>query len=76
MSVTAIRPFSVETPEADLDGLRHRIAETRWPHPELVGDRSQGVQSATIQRLADYWTSEYNWRACEAKLNALPQYQT
>ena len=71
-----IRPFAVETPEADLEALRHRLAETRWPHPELVNDRSQGVQSATIQRLADYWASDYDWRTCESKLNALPQFKT
>ena len=71
-----IRPFSIQTPESDLEALRDRIAETRWPHRELVDDRSQGVQSATIQRLADYWASEYDWRQCEARLNALPQFKT
>jgi pimeloyl-ACP methyl ester carboxylesterase len=71
-----IRPFRVETPEADLEALRSRIAATRWPHKELVEDRSQGVQSATIHRLADYWASDYDWRQCESRLNALPQYMT
>ena len=71
-----IRPFTVDISEAELGDLRHRIGETRWPHRELVDDRSQGVQSATIQNLADYWVSEYDWRRCEAKLNALPQFKT
>ncbi len=82
MSVTTearpagIRPFRVETPEAELEALRDRIGATRWPHKELVEDRSQGVQSAAIRRLADYWVSEYDWRDCEARLNALPQFKT
>jgi pimeloyl-ACP methyl ester carboxylesterase len=73
---TAIRPFTVEIPEADLEDLRGRIAATRWPTKELVPDRSQGVQLATLQALARYWTSEYDWRRCEARLNALPQFTT
>ena len=72
----AIRPFDVDIPEEDLDDLRRRIAATRWPSKELVADRSQGVQLATIQELARYWTSDYDWRKCEAKLNALPQFTT
>ena len=82
MSVTAeqgargIHPFTVDIPESELHDLRHRIGETRWPNKELVGDRSQGVQSATIHKLADYWASDYDWRTCEAKLNALPQFKT
>jgi pimeloyl-ACP methyl ester carboxylesterase len=71
-----IRPFTIETPEADLDDLRARIAATRWPTKELVDDRSQGVQLATMRELARYWTTEYDWRACEARLNALPQFTT
>jgi Epoxide hydrolase N terminus len=71
-----IRPFHVDVPEEVLDDLRRRIGSTRWPHRELVADRSQGVQLATIQQLARYWTSEYDWRACEARLNALPQFET
>jgi hypothetical protein len=71
-----IRPFHVDVPEEVLDDLRRRIGATRWPHRELVADRSQGVQLATIQQLARYWTSEYDWRACEARLNALPQFET
>ncbi len=75
-SPDAIRPFTFETPDADLQALRDRIEVTRWPHRELVEDRSQGVQSATIHKLADYWASDYDWRRCEAKLNALPQFKT
>src|SRR6516162_2043696 len=71
-----IRPFTVETPEAELEGLRHRIAETRWPNKELVADRSQGVQLDTIHRLADYWANDYDWRTCETKLNGLLQFKT
>jgi len=73
---TAIRPFTIETPEAELKALRARIAATRWPTKELVGDRSQGVQLATLRELARYWTTEYNWRKCEARLNALAQFTT
>jgi pimeloyl-ACP methyl ester carboxylesterase len=72
----AIRPFTVEISEEDLDDLRHRIAATRWPHGELVEDRSQGVQLATIQKLMRYWATEHDWRKCESKLNALPQFKT
>jgi pimeloyl-ACP methyl ester carboxylesterase len=71
-----IRPFRIETPDAELEALRGRIAATRWPNKELVDDRSQGVQSATIHKLADYWASDYDWRQCESKLNALPQFRT
>jgi pimeloyl-ACP methyl ester carboxylesterase len=74
---TTIRPFPpLNFPDADLADLRRRIAATRWPSRELVGDRSQGVQLATLQELARYWTTEYDWRACEARLNALPQFIT
>ena len=72
----AIRPFSIEVPQEDLDELRRRITATRWPSKELVDDRSQGVQLATIQALSRYWTMDYDWRACEARLNALPQFTT
>jgi pimeloyl-ACP methyl ester carboxylesterase len=72
----AIRPFSIEVPQEDLDELRRRITATRWPSKELVDDRSQGVQLATIQELARYWTMDYDWRKCETKLNALPQFTT
>ncbi|RPH56560.1 MAG: epoxide hydrolase, partial [Acidobacteria bacterium] len=73
---TALRPFQVEFPEAELTELRRRISATRWPSKELVADRTQGVQLATLQALARYWTTEYNWRKCEARLNALPQFTT
>jgi pimeloyl-ACP methyl ester carboxylesterase len=73
---TAIRPFHVEVAEEQLDELRRRIAATRWPSRELVDDRSQGVQLATMKELARYWTTDYDWRACEARLNALPQFTT
>jgi hypothetical protein len=72
----AIRPFTFHTPQAQLDELRRRIAATRWPTKELVEDRSQGVQLATLRELARYWTTEYDWRTCEARLNALPQFTT
>jgi pimeloyl-ACP methyl ester carboxylesterase len=75
-TATAVRPFTVSFPEEALADLRRRIAATRWPTMELVGDRSQGVQLATIQALARYWTSDYDWRKCETKLNALPQFNT
>jgi pimeloyl-ACP methyl ester carboxylesterase len=71
-----IRPFQVDVPEASLDDLRGRIEATRWPSMELVDDRSQGVQLATMEALARFWRTEYDWRACEAKLNALPQFIT
>jgi pimeloyl-ACP methyl ester carboxylesterase len=73
---TDVRPYQVEIPEAELAELRRRIDATRWPSQELVADRSQGVQLATLQALARYWTSEYDWRRCEARLNALPQFTT
>jgi pimeloyl-ACP methyl ester carboxylesterase len=73
---TAIRPFTVEIPQADLDELRVRIAATRWPERETVDDDSQGVPLATMQKLARHWATEYDWRRCEAELNALPQFLT
>jgi pimeloyl-ACP methyl ester carboxylesterase len=75
-AATAIRPFTIETPEADLEALRARIRATRWPTKELVEDRSQGVQLATLRELARYWSTEYDWRKCEARLSALPQFTT
>ena len=75
-TTTEIRSFQIEIPEEQIDDLRRRIAATRWPTKELVADRSQGVQLATLQELARYWTSEYDWRKCEARLNALPQFTT
>jgi pimeloyl-ACP methyl ester carboxylesterase len=73
---TAIRPFRINIPEDDLAGLRRRIAATNWPEKETVADQSQGVPLATMQQLARYWATEYDWRTCEAKLNALPQFIT
>ena len=75
-AATAVRPFRADMPEEALANLRRRIAATRWPSRELVADRSQGVQLATSQALARYWASDYDWRACEARLNALPQFTT
>src|SRR5919199_3526172 len=75
-TATEIRPFHVDVPDEDLAGLRRRIEATRWPSRELVADRSQGVRLATPQALARYWTTEYDWRKCEARLNALPQFTT
>jgi pimeloyl-ACP methyl ester carboxylesterase len=72
----AVRPFRIDVPEEDLDDLRGRIEATRWPTKELVEDRSQGVQLATMQELARYWTTDYDWRKAEEKLNALPQFET
>jgi hypothetical protein len=71
-----IRPFRVDMPDDAIADLRRRVAATRWPTRELVADRSQGVQLATTQELARYWATDYDWRACEARLNALPQFTT
>ena len=71
-----IRPFHVNVPEAELTELRRRINATKWPDRETVPDQSQGVQLATIQALARYWGTEYDWRKVEARLNALPQFIT
>ena len=73
---TAIRPFTFEAPEAELEELRARITATRWPEKETVADQSQGVPLAMIQELARYWATEYDWRKVEARLNALPQFIT
>jgi pimeloyl-ACP methyl ester carboxylesterase len=73
---TAIETFHVDVPEEELADLRRRIAATRWPSKELVANRSQGVQLATLQELARYWATDYDWREAEAKLNALPQFTT
>jgi pimeloyl-ACP methyl ester carboxylesterase len=72
----AIRPFHVNFPEEQLVDLRRRVKMTRWPDRETVSDDSQGVQSATIRELARYWETDYDWRKCEARLNALPQFIT
>jgi pimeloyl-ACP methyl ester carboxylesterase len=75
-TTTEIRPFHVDIPEEELAELRRRIAATRLPSGELVTDRSQGVQLATIKELARFWETDYDWRKAEAKLNALPQFTT
>jgi pimeloyl-ACP methyl ester carboxylesterase len=71
-----VRPFRIGVPEEDLLDLRRRIGATQWPEKETVADESQGVQLATIQELARYWATDYDWRKCEAKLNALPNFIT
>ena len=73
---TAIHPFRVDVPEADVEDLRRRIAATRWPDRETVPDRSQGARLADLQELVRYWGSEYDWRRAEAQLNAFPQFIT
>src|SRR5687768_2906497 len=75
-SAPAIRPFTIETPETDLEDLRARIRATRWPEKEPVADRSQGVQLEMMQKLTRYWLNDYDWRKCEATLNAPPQFIT
>src|SRR5215468_8113871 len=76
MTDTTIRPFEVHVPDEALADLRRRVAATNWPEKETVGDQSQGVPLAMIQELARYWATEYDWRTCEAALNALPQFIT
>jgi pimeloyl-ACP methyl ester carboxylesterase len=71
-----IHPFRVDIPDEALDDLRRRIAATNWPEKETVADQSQGVPLAMIQKLARYWMTDYDWRKCEAMLNALPQFTT
>src|ERR1700737_4003968 len=73
---TARRPFRVNVPEADLADLRKRIAATKWPEREQVADATQGVQLATMQKLAQYWANEHDWRKCEAMINAVPNFIT
>ena len=72
----AIRPFTINIPQEQLDDLRGRVAATRWPDKETVPDHSQGVQLATVQKLAQYWATDHDWRKVEARLNALPQFVT
>jgi hypothetical protein len=76
LNMSDIRHFHVSVPEAELTELRRRVSATKWPEQETVTDQSQGVQLATIQKLARYWATEYDWRKVEAKLNALPQFMT
>src|SRR5215831_954540 len=72
----ALRPFHVNVPEAELTELRRRINATKWPDRETVPDATQGVQLATVQALARYWATEYDWRKVEARMNAYPQFIT
>ena len=72
----AVRDFHIDVPEEDLVDLRRRIEATQWPEKETVADESQGVPLATMQELARYWATDYDWRKCEAKLKALPQFIT
>ena len=73
---TTVKPFAVDFEQGAIDDLRRRIDATRWPTKELVADRTQGVQLAATRALARFWTTEYDWRKCEARLNALPQFKT
>src|SRR5215470_19616611 len=72
----SIRPFHVNIPQKKLDDLKRRILATQWPEKETVADQSQGVPLATMQELANYWATSYDWRKVEAKLNSLPQFVT
>ncbi len=72
----AVRPFQVHVPDAELTDLRKRINATRWPERETIADASQGVQLATMEALARYWATEYDWRQIEGRMNALPQFIT
>jgi pimeloyl-ACP methyl ester carboxylesterase len=76
MTEASIQPFTVDIPEEALDDLRRRVKGTRWPTKELVDDRSQGVQLSTMQSLARYWLTDYDWRIVEAQLNSLPMFKT
>ena len=76
VEATAIRPFQVSIPEAELTDLRRRINATRFPEKETVADFSQGVPLATVQQLAHYWATEYDWRKVEARLTAVPNFLT
>ena len=73
---TEVRPFTIQTSDADLEDLHARVVATRWPEKEPVKDQSEGVSLKTAQQLASYWADGYDWRKCETKLNALPQFIT
>jgi hypothetical protein len=75
-SLSSLRPFIAEFPQDEITELRRRITATRWPERETVTDASQGVKLATIQKIARYWGTDYDWRKCESKLQALPQFMT
>ena len=72
----SIRPFQIDVAQEAVDDMRRRIAATRWPERETVADDSQGVPLATMEELTRYWGTDYDWRKCEAKLNALPHFVT
>ena len=76
VGVDAIKPFRIHFSDETLADLKRRVAATRWPDKEIVPDQSQGVQLATVQKLARYWSTDYDWRKVEATLNALPQFTT
>src|ERR1700733_5962504 len=76
MSGELVVPFRIDVPDQDLADLRDRLRRTRWPEPETAGDWSQGVPLGYMEELCGYWAKGYNWRACEARLNALPQFRT
>ena len=71
-----ITPFRIDIPEADIEDLRQRLRQTRWPEPETVGDWSQGVPLAYLRELCEYWLESYDWRRCEESLNRIPQFHT
>src|SRR5580693_3708093 len=71
-----ITPFRIDIPDADVDDLRRRLSQTRWPDPETVDDWSQGIPLAYVRDLCRYWLDEYDWRASEARLNRFPQFRT
>lgn len=75
-SLSSLRPFSPDFPQEEITELRRRITATRWPERKPVTDASQGVKLGTIQKLAHYWETDYDWRKCEARLRALPQFLT
>src|SRR4051812_6984868 len=75
-TATDIRPFRVNIPDEALADLHRRISDTNWPEEETVTDQSQGVPLAMIQKLARHWVTDYDWRKCEASLNAMPQFVT
>ena len=72
----SIRPFKIEVPQSQLDDLRKRIADTRWPDKETVSDISQGIQLDRVKKLVEYWGTDYDWRKAEQELNALPEFIT
>ena len=75
-TATGIQSFQIDIPQEQLDDMRRRVAATRWPTEELVSDRSQGVQRATVEALARYWANEYDFGRVQARLNAFPQFVT